>query len=233
MMATNFYFKSEVNEARARLEKDKEIFYESTLLSSLFTSPELEIRNERERGKREALDVMKIVKQERSGERDKDLQKKLEGVKKFVIRMVNNNEKKLADLERNLMKLETIVDEAKKQKQEAEERLKQGKTIKSLSDMELEEAKSEIRRIENEMRDYIIYKGGAVIEILDLKRRLEAKDDNLETAMASKNDEITDLTEALESEVNENNERKKEIISLNKEITNIRTELDQANLEIK
>ena len=147
--------------------------------------------------------------------------------------MVNNNEKQLADLERNLMKLETIVDEAKKQKQEAEERLKQGKTIKSLSDMELEEAKSEIRRIENEMRDYIIYKGGAVIEILDLKRRLEAKDDNLETAMASKNDEITDLTEALESEVNENNERKGEIISLNKEITKIRTELDQANLEIK
>src|SRR5439155_26929435 len=148
MMATNFYFKSEVNEARARLEKVKEIFYEPTLLSSLFTSPELEIRNERERGKREALAVMKIVKQERSGERDKDLQKKLEGVKKFVIRMVNNNEKQLADLEQKLDNYKKIEREFK---ENAEKKIKEGLTLDSKAIVDLNQARERISELETKI----------------------------------------------------------------------------------
>ena len=144
--------------------------------------------------------------------------------------MVNNNEKQLADLEQKLDNYKKIEREFK---ENAEKKIKEGLTLDSKAIVDLNQARERISELETKIieidqnRDQwnFLYKGRQ-IEIDSLNRQLENQKE-------AKDAEITDLTAALESEVNENNERKGEIISLNKEITKIRTELDQANLEIK
>src|SRR5437764_1055264 len=88
---------------------------------------------------------LKIVKQKRSGKRNKDLQKKLEGVKKFVIRMVNNNEKQLADLEQKLDNYKKIEREFK---ENAEKKIKEGLTLDSKAIVDLNQAKERISELE-------------------------------------------------------------------------------------